>query len=577
MNTLTKLFLAALLCFFLSNVSAQESYFIVSKDTLIADEMNEFLINVGYYSSADQLLFYITPTEYIDRNLCSDCNEDTINITTIVPYNDTIVSVSVLVPYGTYPERYKMEYYDSGIPQNGFLTDWLFIVSRPYLTEQPEDHTVCLGTDIIVDLKLYAPNENLYQWYLNDILLEGFNTKSMNLLDIGNDKLGEYVCIISNETGADTVEFSVSTYQYPEDIGTPEGLLSKCMGSDISVYLLPEENLIKNYNWVLLPDTAATLTMDGNSVSVQWNENFVGEAQLFAEISLEHCQGNNSDTAVIKVSGPEISPEICIVGMDEDEEKYRIVWNEINDESIVQYNIYRESNIAGEYLGLGVVPVGEFSVFLDESSSPSIISHSYAISYTDTCGNESELSLIHSTIHLSSNVGTSGENNLIWTPYIGFPFLSYDIYRGSNPEEMTLLQQVNSNVTSFTDFDAPSGNVYYQIVVSRDGQCNPSKKSTEYSLSKSNITDFISDIEDLSFFDHASIYPNPVQTILNIHLNIDFYGSCELLDITGRILSVQDIAGKEKLSFDVNNLESGYYILLFRNEEFLFTRKFVKQ
>lgn len=577
MKIFTKWSFTVFLSLIVLNVIAQDNYFRVSADSIVAGETNDFLINLGYfYSSTDELKIIITPVEYIDHSYCADCNEDTIIITTIEPYDDTIVSVSVDVPLGTYPARYKVEYYDNLTGYNEVLSEWLFIISKPYLTAVPEDQMVCLGSNLLVELKMYDPHHIFLHWYLNDIMIDDFYEKSLSLTEINEDDLGEYTCIVYNEEGSDTVVFTVSRYPSP-DIGAPVGPLKKCMGSDLSFYQLPTDDLIFGYNWVIMPGTAATLTPDDNSVSVQWNENFSGDAELFAEMTLEHCPGSNSDTTMIKVVGPAYQPEICIIGLDEQDDKYRIIWNKINDESIIKYIIYRESNVAGQYLKLAEVPAEEFSVFTDESSSPSTISHSYAISYTDTCGNESEKSQIHRTIHLSASIGTSGEHNLSWTPYLGFAFLSYEIYSGTKPEEMTLLQQVNSNITTFSDFDPPSGEVYYQIVVSRDGQCNPGKKSTEYSVSKSNIAEFTTDIENQRYYEHLRIYPNPAQSELNIELERSFSGSCELVDITGRRLSMQSFEGTENVFIDVSDLGSGSYILIFRNEIQVFMGKFIKR
>lgn len=573
MKTLSKCILTILLCLFMTTARSQPAYFQVSADTLYTGETNEFLINVGDYSAPGNLDIFITPYERIDDDICPECNNDTIRINSIQFYNDTIVSVSVPIPYGTYPERYKIEYYDTGIPSYGYIDEYLFIASRPYLMNHPDDQTVCLGTDLEIGLNYYEPGIIMCSWYLDDVLLDGVVGNRLQLTDITTEDLGKYSCVAMNDIGTDTVKFNVLTYTYPGAQTAPEGIIQRCMDTGPSVYELPEDDLISEYTWVIIPDSAATMTPNNNSVSVDWNEGFTGDAQIFSETKLENCTGPNSDTTLITVVGPSSPPEICIVGLDETENKYRVVWNKLDDASLVEYTIYRESNISGEYLALGTVPAGELSVFTDPTSSPSTISHSYALSYTDTCGNESELSPVHNTIHLSANVGTTGEHNLIWKPYEGFAFLSYDIYMGTKPGEMELLQQVNSSVTSYTNFNPAGEKIYYQIVVSRDGQCNPVKKSTDYSVTKSNIAEFVTGIKNSSYHD-LSVYPNPAKDHIQVELENVFSGSFDIYDLTGRKLITKSAKSANGVTIDVSNLETGTYILLLNNNGRVFIEKF---
>ncbi|PLX01136.1 MAG: hypothetical protein C0594_14190, partial [Marinilabiliales bacterium] len=106
------------------------------------------------------------------------------------------------------------------------------------------------------------------------------------------------------------------------------------------------------------------------------------------------------------------------------------------------------------------------SVYTDINSNPSQQSDRYRISVIDTCNNESELSEAHKTMHLTVSTGV-GVYNLIWENYEGFDFGSYLIYRGTSPNNLTPIGTIQSNLTTYTDYQ-PQGLYYYQIAVMKD-------------------------------------------------------------------------------------------------------------
>jgi hypothetical protein len=128
-----------------------------------------------------------------------------------------------------------------------------------------------------------------------------------------------------------------------------------------------------------------------------------------------------------------------------------IIWERERSKKIVKYNIYKESTQAGVYNKIGEVPYNQYSYFIDEDSKPGQRSERYRISIIDTCGYESPLSDPHQTMHLNANKGVNNSVNLIWEHYVGFNFNTYDIYRGTDPEAMVLIDSVQSNLTSYTD------------------------------------------------------------------------------------------------------------------------------
>ncbi len=227
----------------------------------------------------------------------------------------------------------------------------------------------------------------------------------------------------------------------------------------------------------------------------------------------DSCKSTAS--AEISVIQPSVNP-ICLITVDSTTGTNLIVWEKEQTTGIELYNIYKESTQAGLYYLVGNVPYDSMSVFVDEVSNPQIRSWRYKISAVDECGNESELSEEHKTMHLTINQGLTNIN-LIWDHYEGFIFGTYYIYRylpSPGWEEITALP---NNLTSYTDDPPSMENLRYQIIIVKPDTCYPTIAKTQsgpYSQSLSNIDEGLMagigpDIsgQDLPF--DVLIYPNP--------------------------------------------------------------------
>ena len=90
----------------------------------------------------------------------------------------------------------------------------------------------------------------------------------------------------------------------------------------------------------------------------------------------------------------------------------------------------------------------------------------------DVCGNVSDTSDHHKTVHLTMNTGTNEEVNLIWNIYEGYQVSDYLIYRGNSGSNIDMIATIAGNLSSFTDQTPPTGNLECQIKAI--GQvCNP--------------------------------------------------------------------------------------------------------
>ncbi|MCP4311479.1 MAG: T9SS type A sorting domain-containing protein [Bacteroidetes bacterium] len=488
-----------------------------------------------------------------------------------------VLKITFDIPVGTAPGLYGLHLYSFALDRHWHYEP-IKVFSKPIVTDPPVSTSTCFGEDILFEVEVLGTDYFEYQWYHGELLLEGETGNTLMLSSVGAADEGFYHCFIENAYGRDTATAELVVFPYQDEPGTPMGPTILCMGATECTYSLPADPLINRFTWKLLPVEAGALSPSGSSVEVQWSPDFAGEARIFAETGLGDCAGSNSDTLEVYLVGPSETPEICIVGMDEASDYYRIVWNKLEDGSIAAYNIYRESNQAGVFLKLRTIEAGALGVLVDSSSSPDIVPHSYKMSYLDTCGNESEFSPVHKTIHLAASLGVGGENNLAWNHYEGFPFLTYRIMRGAEEGSVEVLENVSSNVSSFSDKNPPPGQVFYRIEVSRDGVCQPEKDAApDYSKAVSNVTEInrvgISGKESVS---GVAIYPNPSSDFFHVTFEGSWNegGNMDVHDLSGRQVVSFPIEGKS-MKISTKDLSNGVYFLKITMGSDMLIRKLV--
>ena len=257
-------------------------------------------------------------------------------------------------------------------------------------------------------------------------------------------------------------------------------------------------------------------------------------------------------------------PQICIVGMDSLTYKNRIVWEKPITLGIDSFYVYKENTISNVYNKIGATDYNDLAVFLDLNSNPTIQAYRYKISLLDTCGNESSLSYEHKTIHLTINQGIGGAWNLIWSHYEGLNFGSYNIYRGTDPLNISLLTTIQSNLNSYSDLTPPTGSVYYQIEVVNPVNCDPTK-SINYGVSRSNIVNNgISGMIEI-VNTNILIYPNPTSNTITLEVASEMVGkSFSIMDFSGRIIRGGKISSTQEL-IDLQDIARGAYYLSIEN------------
>jgi hypothetical protein len=215
------------------------------------------------------------------------------------------------------------------------------------------------------------------------------------------------------------------------------------------------------------------------NLNYEWNTGAAGnilyastEGTYYASVSDAHCSGY-TDTLNLSIVKPYTGSAICMVTVDQEEVRNMIVWENIPDEGIESYNVYKL--YGNNYVPVGNVAHGSRPLWVDYSSTPKAVAARYAISVVDTCGNESPKSKFHQTIFLGASQGVLPNTVVLnWTPYIDeskkWDYDYFYIFRGSTPENMMLHDSVSSVFTEWNDLDA-QGSLYYMVGIQKTDPC----------------------------------------------------------------------------------------------------------
>jgi len=286
--------------------------------------------------------------------------------------------------------------------------------------------------------------------------------------------------------------------------------------------------------------------------------------------------GDNCESYVTLTLLEKPLPQLCMITVDETYHN-EIVWKK--QDGILSYNIYREGAQSGQYDLVATIEPESPNKWVDMESNAKIRSYRYKVSSVDTCGKESVQSNAHKTMHLTINAGQNNSWNLIWTAYEGTAYSTYNIYRtfGDTPGEFQLIGTMPSGNTSFSDFGAPAGYVYYIVEIVLNETCNVGKagSSIKSNIASNNpnigIDDFRLTIDDLR------IYPNPTtgQLIIdNGQLTID---NVEVFDVYGRNVLSHTANHTPQTRINISHLSTGVYFVKIRTEAGEVVRKVVKE
>jgi hypothetical protein len=444
----------------------------------------------------------------------------------------------------------------TGCSDTLFLDDYIFTTGGTPCThfatiDQTGPITACAGDSVLLSCNT-DPNFQ-YQWNLSGIGINGANdsvfyptqsgTYSVTIIDANCPVVSANISVVINPSPATPTI-------------TALGQITFCAGGSVD---LEATAGFASYLW----STGGTSQIETVTTSGNYS------------VTVSDNNGCTASSAVFSVNASGLTPpDICLVGVDTATNNNMIVWEKPFSAGIDSFRVYKEGSSANVYEYAGSVDYNVDGVFIDANSNPAVQANRYKLAIVDTCGTVTLQSPEHKTIHLTINQGSGLTWNLIWSHYEGFSFPSYNIFRGSDPQNMTLLTTIASNLDSYTDLTPPLGTVVYQIEVVSPNVCDPTRAT--YENSRSNIVnEFTEGLMGYNALEGATLYPNPN----NGEFSVSGILPGTTLELTNAIGQVVWTSSSTAVQHNVKakGLESGVYFLILNHERGAQTLRLVIQ
>jgi SprB repeat/Secretion system C-terminal sorting domain len=344
---------------------------------------------------------------------------------------------------------------------------------------------------------------------------------------------GFYSATVTDQGGClDTIWVSISEIGGP-DVVIDSVNLPSCNQASGSIFITASGTGTPfNYTWSngLQVEDLISVTPGLYSLTVSNNSACLGTATF--DLGANQNFGDN----------------ICLVTVDSFTGGNLIVWEKNYFAGIDHYNVYRESSAAGVYQQIGSVLFSEDGEFIDTVAIPLIRSWRYKISSVDTCGNESNLSPEHKTIHLTQGAGLIPNSvNLSWDDYQGFPYSTFFLYRSTLANGWELIDSLPSTLNSYTNVIPNLINdpgLFYVVTVKPAIGCDTDKKGKTFNRSRSNnstsgITGALMALSNSDRLQTINVFPNPFSEEIQFSqavFNTDNPGIISIYNLQGSLL-----------------------------------------
>ena len=157
-------------------------------------------------------------------------------------------------------------------------------------------------------------------------------------------------------------------------------------------------------------------------------------------------------------------PVATIQRVDTYGNNYFVAWDETALPAYInKVVVLREGNSLNQFVVMDTVSVSQ-GYYIDATSNALVVSNRYRIMLLATNRQASEMSDIHKPLHVMLGYSPLGGYNLMWNSYEGLTVDNYQIWRGTNPDNMEFYAQVAGSQQNYTDLSPAEGNNYYSIV-----------------------------------------------------------------------------------------------------------------
>jgi hypothetical protein len=352
-----------------------------------------------------------------------------------------------------------------------------------------------------------------------------------------------------------------------------------------TLYSKPVVNLGKDtsYCW----KSSLTLDAGNKNASFLWNTGAkiqkiaVDTSRQFAVTVTDSFGCSNGDTINVNEIVP-IIPHIGVVTQSSTG-KNIVAWQPEKNKGIKFYHVWRE-NSSSIFEIIKTVEYQDSTYFIDNSSNTTVMSYQYALSTVDSaCGNESYISPVHSSIHLSCSLQDNAKTVIAtWNNYEGIAVSKYTLWRAETGKVLQPLTEVNADsgdYTVFTDTMSLGLHSYYQVSFALDNTISPGSLKSDsgpFSQSLSNMAESQLTVSKVINEESIRISPNPTHDF--IFVSIDLYKSFRVIifDLLGHCMK-RESGENGSLKIDCHTFNAGVYIVKVETEGKVLTSRLIVQ
>ncbi|HXB40285.1 MAG TPA: T9SS type A sorting domain-containing protein [Bacteroidia bacterium] len=430
-----------------------------------------------------------------------------------------------------------------------------------------------------------------YVWTdLNGTQTTTTNTFSMNIGPNANS--GQISVMGSNACGTgDTVVLNITVNHLPGHAMNTMGVsnINLCPNPGNVKYTTTAITNASNYHWSLPTGVSIVGGNNKDTIIVHYASSTLGGSHEIIVYGSNSCGNGSKDSVAVQVKAP-LSPQICMVTVDDSSTHNIIYWDKTNITGADSFRIYRE-DVTNIYHQIGTVNYHSLSEFhdYDPVANPNVTTKRYKISSIDSCGIESAQSPYHNTIYITSN----GSGQFSWVDL-------YTIQNGPNPVNNYVLMVDSLNNGNWVQRASTAGtqhvlnDIYYShystvanwhVETVWNISCTASSRQiagTQAAVikSKSNIINNRQiGIKNNGPDGILAIYPNPT----NGNINLNFAGTSgkaiiKITNMLGQEVYNQTIANVTGIYVvDLGANESGTFIIQVITNKGVSTQKIIKQ
>jgi len=254
-----------------------------------------------------------------------------------------------------------------------------------------------------------------------------------------------------------------------------------------------------------------------------------------------------------------------------------IAWTPTKGKQIASYCLQLLDDLTGKYKTISKRGLSDSTYVVDKKADVKSQTYSYRLIAYDSVCNDSAISNVHETIHLSCSQSTnaSTEVQLSWNTYKGLTPDVYKIYAINNGIAVDSFSLANNGNQTFqrTYSNHKAGNTYRIGFDLASPVITGTLKSDSgpYSQSLSNLAE--SELTALTNEEAAKIeiYPNPATTSFSVSINEP--ATVDIYSITSQLIFSKTISSNENVSLE--GIAVGTYIVKIKTNDAVITRSLV--